>query len=157
MPELFLIRHAIALPAEPGQLDELRALSGEGRERMMEVAAGLAALGVELDELVHSPLLRAVETAELLTDLCTGETRVDEGLAQPPRAELLHRIQGASAALVGHEPWMSDLLALVLGCPTAAPALTFKKGGVAWLEGELEPGAMRLRAFLPPRVTRRLR
>lgn len=157
MTELFLIRHAIAHPARPGQPDAERALTEEGRARMLEVARGLIALGIEFDELAHSPLLRAVETAEVLAELAGGRTRVDPGLAEPPGAALLERIAAERVCLVGHEPWMSALLALLLGAPSAVAALGLKKGGLAWLEGEPIPGGMRLRAFLPPRVTRRIR
>ena len=151
MAELFLIRHGIAADAAPGQPDEARPLTDEGRRKMEEVARGLAALDVGFDELAHSPLLRAVQTAECLAELLDGETRVEPRLAAAPTAELVRAVRGRRAALVGHEPWTSDLLALLVH----GARHPFKKGGVAWLEGELAPGGMRLVAFLPPRVTRR--
>jgi phosphohistidine phosphatase len=89
-----------------------------------------------------------------------GEPRVLEALAAAPDGELLSAIaacSGSSVALVGHEPWLSQLLAwLVVGSRDASAGLAFKKGGLAWLSGEPVPGGMRLRAFLPPRVLRAL-
>ena len=32
----------------------------------------------------------------------------------------------------------------------------FKRGGIAWLEGQPQPGRMVLQAFLPPKVLREL-
>lgn len=153
---LLLVRHAIAGPAPPGGRDAERALTPAGRRRFREVVRGLARLELVLDELVHSPLRRAVETAELMLPLLEGETRVDPRLVAPPSEALLADLEGEACALVGHEPWMSDLLALLLPGRASGHGLGFKKGGVAWLEGTPEPEGMRLVAFLPPRVTRRL-
>lgn len=157
MPELFLIRHGIAEEGAPGQPDSSRALTEDGRRRLAQIARGLAALGIQFDELVHSPLLRAVESAEVLAELCRGSSRVDPGLAAPARPELLARLQGPRAALVGHEPFLGELLGLLLTKHPSGHPFDFKKGGTAWLEGEYAAGSMRLVAFLPPRVTRRVR
>lgn len=154
MRSLFLIRHGIAEEARPGQSDAARALTEEGRRRLVGVARGLAALGIAFDELVHSPLLRAVETAEVLAELAVGPTRVDPALAEPPGPELLARLSGPRTALIGHEPYLGQLLALLLPGRPAPSAFAFKKAGVAWLEGEVAPGAMRLVALLPPRLWR---
>ena len=60
-------------------------------------------------------------------------------------------------ALVGHEPWLSALLARLLGT-SEDERLEFKKGGVALVdvEGRLEEGG-KLVAYLPPNLMRRLR
>lgn len=151
--ELFLVRHAIAEPYAPGRADQARALTPEGRARFQRCVAGLERLGVELDLLLHSPLVRAVQTADELSRLLVGESRVTPALAEPPTAGLLDGVRGAeSAALVGHEPWMSDLLGLCLGGGAAPLPVAYKKGAVAWLRGEPTPGALELVAFLPPRV-----
>jgi phosphohistidine phosphatase len=60
-------------------------------------------------------------------------------------------------ALVGHEPWMGELVAwLTTGAPPHGSVFAFKRGGVAWLEGQPQPGQMVLQAFLPPKVLREL-
>jgi len=160
--ELFLFRHAEAEPREGEVPDERRALTARGRERFVRAAKGLERLEIAFDRIYHSPLLRSVESAELLTPLLDGETVVTPLLAQPPTPELLETFEGESVAVVGHEPWLSDLLGwLVFGArarePEArSPTLGFAKGGLAWVGGEPEPGAMSLRAFLPPRALRRI-
>jgi phosphohistidine phosphatase len=51
---------------------------------------------------------------------------------------------------------MSELCALlVIGHAAHARAFPFKKGGVAWLEGEPTPGSMLMRGFFPPAVLRK--
>jgi phosphohistidine phosphatase len=155
--QLLLVRHAVAAELEPGQRDEARPLTPEGRARFARAAKGLERLGVELRVLRHSPWLRAVETADLLVSLVDGETRVDPLLARAPGRELLVSLVAEDhVALVGHEPWLSELLALLVGGRRARLPVDFKKGGVAWLDGDPRPGGMRLVAFLPPRVLRRI-
>ena len=155
--ELFLIRHAIAAPRSPALPDAERPLTRQGRERFAQAVAGLQRLGVRLRQVHHSPWRRAVETAALLAPVLQGDLLPTQVLTRPPEAALLHEIDESPAALVGHEPWMSDLLAwLVVGSPATGAGFAFKKGGVAWLEGPLRPGGMVLRACLPPKVLRAL-
>lgn len=156
--ELFLVRHAIAVPAGPDLPDAHRPLSDEGRRRFKKAARGLGRLEIRFDRLLHSPWTRAVETADLLWPLLDGESAVEVGLAREPDAELIARLGGGErVAAVGHEPWMSELLAvLITGSKSHAGRLAFKKGQVAWLAGEARPRGMALVAFLPPRLLRRL-
>lgn len=158
--DLWLIRHAIAEDAAVGGDDDRRALTPEGRERFARGVRGLARIGTRFDLLLHSPLLRAQETADLLESVCDGETAVTAALAREPDDELLAAIDGDVVGLVGHEPWLSQTLAwLVFGWrvyeqdPTTAIA-ELKKGAAAHLVGEPRPGAMRLAALYPPAALR---
>jgi phosphohistidine phosphatase len=157
---LFLIRHAKAKERSEELADEERPLTKSGREQFRRVVRRLDRAGVRFDRVYHSPLLRAVETADLLESVIDGETIVTPRLAEPARAEFLASIEGECVALVGHEPWLSDLLFwLVTGWQLrehrghAAP-FQFAKGGVAVLHGERRPGAMTLVALLPPNLKR---
>ena len=156
--ELFLVRHAIAVPSSEERPDAERPLSDDGRRRFGQVARGLDRMGVRLDRVLHSPWTRAVETAELLHRVLDGESSVEPALAREPDSELLGRLAGGErVAVVGHEPWMSELLALlVTGSKSHAGRLGFRKGQVAWLRGEAKARGMELVASLPPRVLRRL-
>jgi phosphohistidine phosphatase len=154
--QLYLIRHAIALEAEPGQSDDARPLSHEGIEKFKRVVRGLGRLEVQFDRLYHSPKLRAVQTAELLVPLLEGETEVTPYLADEPSPELLKTLQGSSVALVGHEPWLSDLCAWLLMGRMEGGQFPFKKGGVALLEGTAKPGSMKLVGFWSPKMLRSL-
>jgi phosphohistidine phosphatase len=156
--ELFLVRHASAVPRAEDLPDAERPLTDDGRKRFRQVARGLDRLGVRLDRVLHSPWTRAVQTADLLSHLLVGESAVEVGLAREPDGELAARLaQGERVAAVGHEPWMSELLALlVTGSKTHAPRFAFRKGQVAWLSGDAKLRGMALVASLPPRVLRRL-
>lgn len=157
--KLYVIRHAIAADATPGTSDDERELTDEGRERFEDGVRGLDRLEVRFDVILHSPLLRAVQTAELLVPLLDddGETRVALELAQAPSNALLGLLERESTAVVGHEPWLSELIAwLVTERRDLANGFELKKGSVAVLEGEPKPGGMTLLAFYPPSALREL-
>lgn len=147
---LWVVRHARAVDRSISLRDARRPLTQEGRDRFAEVFRGLRGLGARFDLLLHSPLLRAIETAEMLAPCLRGdgETAVTPFLAARPGASLLAEIAGArgrSVAVVGHEPWLSELVSLlVTGAPDAADRFPLKKGGVVRLEGEPSPGCMSL-------------
>jgi len=64
---LYLIRHGVA--AEQGPQfpdDDDRPLTSDGIERFRQEVAGLREMGVRLDRILTSPLVRAVQTAEIL-------------------------------------------------------------------------------------------
>jgi len=163
--ELLVIRHATAVERVEGASDAddaARPLTDRGRRRFREVVRGLRRLDLDIDRVLHSPWLRAVQTADLLAPLVAdldAARRASPHLAAPPRAELFTDLAGADCvAVVGHQPWLAELVALLTtGSTQHADALPFRKGAVAWLDGTATPGGMQLRAFLPPRVLRRIR
>jgi len=155
--ELLVIRHAIAVPGSMLLADGDRPLSPQGRKRFTQAVLGLQRLGVRCDRLYHSPWLRAVETAALLGPVLDGEAVCSPALARPPSQDLLDTVVGQRVALVGHQPWVGELVHwLIMGGQADGSGLAFKRGGVAWLEGRPTPGRMVLRAFLPPKVLRML-
>ena len=155
--ELFIIRHAIAVPGSRLLADADRPLTPKGRTRFSQAVLGLQRLKVRFDRLYHSPWLRAVETAELLAPVLDGKAVCSPALARAPSQDVLDALDGTRVALVGHEPWMGELVAwLTTGAPPHGSVFAFKRGGVAWLEGQPQPGQMVSQAFLPPKVLRQL-
>jgi phosphohistidine phosphatase len=155
--ELFVIRHAIAVPGSMLLADAERPLTPQGRERFAQAVLGLQRLKIRFDRLYHSPWRRAAETAELLAPVLAGKAIDSPALARAPSQELLETLVGERVALVGHEPWLGELVAwLTTGAPSDGSVFAFKRGGVAWLEGPPQPGQMVLQAFLPPKVLRTL-
>ena len=150
--DLFLIRHAIAEERRAGLLDADRELTDTGRARFEVMVKILERAGFRFDHVYHSPWLRAVQTAELLRPIADGPIISTDGLAQAPWAGLFASLEGEKLACVGHEPWMSEALSLLTTGDPNALSVRFKKGGVAWLRGVPRPGAMELRALLPPRA-----
>lgn len=171
--ELLLLRHGIAEPRQPDREDGQRSLTAEGMQRTRAVVQRLCELDLGCDLLLCSPLVRARQTAELaVAGGLAPELELAAGLA--PLADplpLLERWLGPLSprpgwrrlALVGHEPDLSSLAALLIGVPMAqAPqALLLKKAGAALLQ--LPPPAAaapptglaataRLALLLPPKL-----
>lgn len=162
--DLYLVRHAIAheRDAEQWPDDGKRPLTAEGVERFAEAARGLGRLVPEVDLVLSSPLTRAWQTAELLEQHARWPSPVPCEVLASARApdEALDAIREhaevGSAALVGHEPNLSELAAYLLTGDDAGLAMVMKKGGVALLcfEGTPAPGAASLVWLLPPKVLR---
>ena len=159
--QLYVIRHAIAEDAAPGQDDASRRLTEAGERKFRAVVKGLRAIGWTFDRVLTSPWLRAKRTAELLEPVSEEAPIETELLTESPGRELLALLAekaAASLAVVGHEPWLSELVAwLAFGDPRHGEALDLKKGGIVWLEGSSVPGGMAIRALLPPKFMRELR
>lgn len=135
---LYLVRHAVAVEhGTPGLLDDDRPLVKKGRARMAEVAAAFLKAAVPVDRILSSPLVRAVQTAEILAWALAfkGEVEVTRHLAGGTPQDI-DRILGGireceGLALVGHEPGMSELAGHYLGM-TDFPE--FRKGAICALE-----------------------
>jgi|SRR5690606_21588039 len=161
MAELYLVRHAIAADRGAEWPDDTkRPLTRKGIARMRDIVKGLKRLGVELDLILTSPLLRARQTADLLHQGLGGATPLEEtaplapGGAPADVVDLLRQRSGAEAiALVGHEPDLGQLAAFLIG---ARAPLIFKKGGVCRIDFESMPPTPpgNLVWFLPPKVLR---
>ena len=160
--ELLAIRHAIAVDRTDEVADADRPLTDDGRRRFRKVVRGLRRLDLRVDRILTSPWRRAAETAELAIPLLRigGGTEVTPLLAQAPTAELISQLAGytvARIAVIGHEPWLGELLAMLLhGERRYGEALPLKKGGVAHLDGAATPAGMHLRALVPPKLLRKL-
>jgi phosphohistidine phosphatase len=160
--QLLIIRHAIAVPrGTPGIPDPDRPLTPEGEKKFREAARGLARLVERPNALLTSPWRRAKQTAAIAAEawgrLEPEETAALAGGSFEDQAAALDRYPGdATVAVVGHEPYVSDLLARLLGT-RHEDRVEFKKGGAALVDvpGRLAAGG-HLVFFLPPKVLRKL-
>jgi phosphohistidine phosphatase len=157
--QLYVIRHAIAEAAAAGQDDASRDLTETGARRFRAEVKGLRTLGWTFDRVLTSPWLRAKRTAELLEPLSEEKPIETALLTDSPSRELLALLAEKSVdslAVVGHEPWLTELIQWLVLADPHRDSLTLKKGGIAWLEGEPVPGAMKLRALIPPKLLREI-
>ena len=156
--ELYLVRHAIAAERGPRWPDDgKRPLTVKGIGRFREVVRGLAAIGVGLDVVLSSPLVRAIQTADLLAEGLDPRPPVEqvEGLAPGATVEAfvaaLARAKRARIACVGHEPDLGQLAAHLVG---ASQPFEFKKGGVCRIDLERASGPGRLVWLATPSLLR---
>jgi phosphohistidine phosphatase len=140
--DLILLRHAIAVDRGlPGfEDDSQRPLTPKGSARMQQIANGLKRVHPKLDLIVTSPYLRALQTAEIVAAAYKMEKLLQTSDAltplQSPAAivrEVSDMLPGISSLLlVGHEPFLSSLVSVLL-CGDESLSLVLKKGGVCKL------------------------
>jgi phosphohistidine phosphatase len=161
---VYLVRHGIAVsrndPTSPA--DTARPLTPKGIEKTMEVARGLAELGVHPSVLISSPLLRAVQTGEIFAEALgfpVTRLRRSESLAPESKPAMLFaelgRMKAREVMCFGHAPHLDQTIAAAVG---KGPAFTqLKKAGVALLEFDsFEPAKASLLWLCTPKMLRRL-
>ncbi len=140
---LFFLRHAKAEPrSDKFKPDGKRPLTKMGEEIALAVAKGMCKLDLSFDLIITSPYARAAKTAEITakyfkTDkLWTTASLAPEG----DPAKLIDEISENYGSLedillVGHEPYMSRLISVLL---TGEPEMriNFKKSGLCKLSIE---------------------
>jgi phosphohistidine phosphatase len=162
--ELYLVRHAIAAERGPKYPDDRqRPLTAEGAKRFKDAVKGLAGIGIGVDVILASPLVRAQETATLLSAGLPRRARVETVEALAPGGKhgaivdaiTKYGAKHSRIALVGHEPDLGEFASTLLG---ARGAIEFKKGAVCAIDVDrAAPGGPgTLRWLLPPRTLRHL-
>jgi phosphohistidine phosphatase len=132
---IHLIRHAEAIERSDAVTDEHRYLTQRGRSRFRNVAVSFKKLVGELDLIMSSPLVRAVQTADILAEKLRYEgeflvsSELAPGFSTRRLRDILASLPGAAEiALVGHEPDLGEVTRELL--VTDSPC-TLKKGSVA--------------------------
>jgi phosphohistidine phosphatase len=165
--DLYLMRHGLAVQRGSVRFsdDAQRPLEPEGKEKMGEIAEGLKRMGVEVDWIVTSPLVRAVETAGIIAESLASSASTDVCEALRPGgsieeviAFLAKRPNRTKVLVVGHEPDLSELAARLMGAGSHAN-LAFKKGGCCMISFDEFPPRTpgQLVWWLTPRLLRKLR
>jgi phosphohistidine phosphatase len=128
--KLYIMRHGPAEDQASSGRDEDRALTVAGRDRVRSVARVLVAEDEAPLSVVSSPLVRALQTAEIVaasTKLSdrggSVETRRDlePGADSVSFVRSLLRDERKRVLLVGHEPDCSTLVGLLVGEPLPVP------------------------------------
>jgi phosphohistidine phosphatase len=142
---LYLLRHAIAVERDSSgyEHDSARPLTPKGERRMRRSAKGMLALGLSYDLICSSPYLRAKQTADIVAEVCKVHEGVflspalaPDGNAKQAIEELNHhRSSKQNILVVGHEPYLSGLISMLVS-GSAALTLVMKKGGLCKLSIE---------------------
>jgi phosphohistidine phosphatase len=164
--ELLIVRHAIAFERDRQRWrdDGARPLSPSGISQSRKAAAGLKEFSKAPDRLLTSPLVRARQTAQILTDVA-GWPQAEEtpelspGGAALAVLTLLRQDRGKVVAVVGHEPGLGALLTACLLGEDGALTIEMKKNAVACVsfDGSPSAGGAVLKWLATPRMLRGLR
>lgn len=132
MTAFLFIRHGQAEPGAWNLPDADRALTSHGRAEALVAFRRLADRGLQPSRIVASPFLRARQTAECLGEALGGQIPVDhwEGLVPSGslesaewwlRALAEQAPAGDTLAVVSHQPFLGDLVALLTGRDLSIP------------------------------------
>ena len=149
---LYFLRHGKAGSAARGD-DDARGLTARGMNELQRAAPLWRRVNLRPDIVLSSPLARARQTAELVTEAIGGEVLVDDRLRPGASWGDLARAMSAHpdarrVLFVGHEPDLSSSVAHLTG----AASVRMRKGGLACVEfyGIPEPGGGELAWLLDP-------
>ena len=157
---VYFLRHASAGEhfASPKK-DEKRALDKEGIEQCGYVGRALAALQVQVDGIISSPLKRCTQTASLVGNELgyEGKLQLDPGLRPEAGLADFRKVLEKYAKLeaimvVGHNPNLSQFLGSVISDPGCEASVELKKGSVAKVEMRRSSGT--LQWCLTPKLVR---
>jgi len=165
--DLLIVRHAIAFERDARRWpdDGERPLTPEGTVRARKAAAGLKRVAERPRCVLSSPLVRAKQTAVILSEFA-GWPKATECPALAPDSPpeevfaALAAQKEKSVAIVGHQPGLGRLLAACLPTRTRGSvnpkAFELKKMGVALISfsGTPRAGGGVLHWFVPPKILR---
>jgi len=159
---VYFLRHASAGKATPNpKKDERRPLDDEGILQTRYIGRMLAALDLQVDHILSSPLKRSTQTASLVANELAHEGPVKTHAALRPGARyedflelLAYFRKSESIIVVGHNPNMAEFLSRTISSKTGAAQVDFKKGAVARVDLAGRSGT--LEWMVTPRIARAL-
>ena len=159
---LYFLRHASAgQRLINAKKDEKRGLDKDGIEQCGYIGRALAALGVQVEIVVSSPLKRSTQTASLVGNEMgyEGKLAMESGLR--PEAnfsdfqKMLEKYARLDSVLVvGHNPNLREFLGRVISDSGCEAVIELKKGAVAKVEMRRNAGS--LSWCITPRILRTL-
>lgn len=158
--KLYIIRHteAIDYETESVRSDEHRFITPKGRRIATNVFKMLKDEMLDLEKIFTSPLIRSVQTAEILAVMVKYKNDVEianELLPSSSTEKVLQLLKRnsifKSIALVGHEPLLSTVIKTFMDKNDTEFA--FKKAGVCYVDLDVEKGTGKLQWYLNPKTS----
>jgi phosphohistidine phosphatase len=140
---LYLIRHADAVDKNQNLPDESRYLTIDGRSKIKKMRSRIAKHGPKPDLILTSPLVRTVQTAEILAEKLLRKNAVIASVLLQPGADIKQLIKYVNQLkdydcimIVGHEPLLSAFTMQLLDLRDNT--FCFQKGGCVALKIQLD-------------------
>jgi phosphohistidine phosphatase len=129
--KLFFLRHGLAEDRHPDKTDADRALTPDGIQKMNKTLETFRTIGLQVDLVYSSPLLRARQTAEIVSSGLDVPMHLHHHLSpgfDHRRLQVIVQEANVNALMVvGHEPDFSETISSVIG----GGQVVMKKGGLA--------------------------
>jgi phosphohistidine phosphatase len=159
---IYFLRHANAgqKRIDPAK-DEKRPLDKDGVLQCRYIGALLAALDVQVDQIITSPLKRATQTASLVGNDIDYSAKLQISDSLRPAAtfedfrQLIHACAKYEAImLVGHNPNLTEFVSQVVTNGGSKKSIELKKGGIARVD--YSPKRSVLNWMVTPKLARAL-
>ncbi|HEY5996905.1 MAG TPA: histidine phosphatase family protein [Candidatus Deferrimicrobiaceae bacterium] len=144
--KLYIVRHDRAIESRGGVPDALRHLTAKGRACTRATARAARDAGMAVDAIVTSPMVRAVQTADLLAEglgyvgAVAADPELARGIYAPDLPVFLEPYADCRGlAIVGHNPHLTGLVGELLGL---SGNFCMKKGSIVAID---LPGGKRFR------------
>lgn len=154
---LFLLRHSIAEDYRPGLEDFNRALTPAGKELIERAAGNWKKLATSFDFIVSSPLIRAMQTAEIVRRVYGMEKEliIDRSILSHDVNDiciLAQSLGGKNILFVGHQPTLAEFTQELVA--NGRMYLDFKKAMLVKInfEGRPRKGCGMLEAVIPAKM-----
>jgi phosphohistidine phosphatase len=153
---LYLVRHGDAEKLQPGKKDEDRKLTGEGSAEVKRVAGQWIFFIKNLDFICTSPLIRAVETAEIIAEAFEYDKEIIKDTVLAPGSStrdlvvLVNSLRGDNILIVGHQPDLSEHISELISSRGAL--IDCKRASIAKISfnGKVNPSKGYLEYLIPP-------
>lgn len=137
--DLFILRHGEAgQRVSAGRGDFQRPLTAAGQKEVSDIATSLKDLGIKLDIVISSPLKRAHQTASIVAKTFKIEKKMQDWAELSPEGnrldlynKLLQLKQQSSVLVVGHEPYLSEMISEMIFEGNNGGRIDLKKTGLA--------------------------
>lgn len=137
--DLFILRHGEAgQRVSAGRGDFQRPLTAAGQKEVSDIATSLKDLGIKLDIVISSPLKRAHQTASIVAKTFKIEKKMQGWAELSPEGnrldlynKLLQLKQQSSVLVVGHEPYLSEMISEMIFEGNNGGRIDLKKTGLA--------------------------
>ncbi len=150
---IYLVQHA---KAKSEEADPARPLCEKGLSDITKTASYASGLNTGINEIFHSPKLRAKQTAQVLADyLKPSKGLMETGGLKPndDPAAWAERLRGMTdnIMLVGHLPQLGKLASLLLCGNADKNVVDFRMAGIVCLKRD-ENGAWSLQWMITPEI-----
>lgn len=137
---ILIMRHGDANRSAPS--DAERTLTDKGKQNVFDVAQSLKADGIAIESLISSPYTRALETADIVSNVLDIQSRKiqcpDITPDAPPHIAInsLDKLLKPNTLIVSHLPLVSLLIAQLIG-EYGSNGIPMTTSACAWLTGEI--------------------
>jgi phosphohistidine phosphatase len=151
---LYLVQHG---KSKPGDKDAERGLTDEGRLEVTHIADITKEHQIPVRVIVHSGKRRALETAEIFTEILGSGIKLERSDGMDPGDDVMlfsERLDARKNEMyVGHLPFMEKLASYLITGTTDKTVFKFQNGGIVCFDRHPETGTWVIKWTLVPNVT----